>query len=138
MYQPTAPCAAAAILVEVLVVEEELRTVDAVAAIVNAADVELPGLAAALRLPDRRGQRHPLTDLPPEAFREVLADDGALPILQPRLHLIGRQLVLRIDLHERLGVDRHVREEVRRILEVGAEPGVCVAISTPGTAWSRG
>ena len=113
MYQPTRPSPCAPVLVEVVVAEEELRLVDARLAVVDPDDVELPDLAL-LRLPDRADDRNAIADLPAEPLREVDADDRALPIGEPRLHLLGRQLELRVDLHERLGLDRDLREEVRR------------------------
>ena len=84
------PLALPAVLVEVVVAEEELRLVDARLAVVDADDVELPGRAAALRLPDRRLDRHAIADLPAEPLGQILADDDALAILEPRLHLLAR------------------------------------------------
>ena len=137
MYQPTSALAAPAVLVEVVVAEEELRLVDARLAVVQPDDVELPDLAL-LGLPDRAHDRNAIADLPAEPLREVDADDRALAIGEPRLHLIRRNLVLRVDLHERLGLDHHLREEVRR------DPGrrrrtsvLCVAIDTPSVAFRR-
>ena len=79
---------------------------------------------ALLRLPDRALDRDAVADLPAEPLREVDADDRALAVGEPGLHLLGRQLELRIDLQERLGLDRDLREEVRRVLVDAAEPGV--------------
>ena len=124
MYQPTSPSPCGAVLVQVVVAEEELRLVDAGIAVVDADQVELPGRAAALRLPDRRLDGDAVADLPAEALGHVLAGDGALAIGEPRLHLLGRELELLVDLHERLGFDRDLREEVLRILVDAAEPAV--------------
>ena len=85
--------------------------------------VELPDLAL-FRLPDGAGERNPVADVPPEPLGEVPADDGALPIGKPRLHLVGRQAELRIDFEERLGLDGDVGEKVRRILVDAVEPGL--------------
>ena len=63
------PLALGPILVEVVVPEEHLRLVDGVAAVVDADDVEFPRGAAALRQPDRRGQRNSVADLPAEPLR---------------------------------------------------------------------
>ena len=69
-----------AVLVEVVVAEEELRLVDARLAVVDADEVELPGRAAALGLPDRGLDRDAIADLPAEPLGQVAADDGALPV----------------------------------------------------------
>ena len=74
-YQPTCPSPCGAVLVEIVVPEEELRLVDAVLAVVDAGDVELPGLSL-LRLPDRAGQRNAIADLPAEPLGEIPADDA--------------------------------------------------------------
>ena len=84
-------------------------------------EVELPGLPL-LRLPDRAGERDPIADLPAEALGEIAPDDRALPIGEPGLHLVGRQPELRVDLQERFGLDRDVREEVRGLLVDAVEP----------------
>ena len=137
MYQPTSPSPPRAVLVEVVVAEEELRLVDAGLAVVDADDVELPDLAL-LRLPDRALDRHAVAELPAEPLRQIDADDRALPIGQPGLHLLGRQLELRVDLQERLGLDRDLREEVRRVLVDAAEPGAGAwPASTPRWRCSR-
>src|SRR5204862_7479664 len=112
-----------AILLEVVVTEEELRLVYPIGGIVDAADVERPDVAA-LRLEDGPLQRHAVADLPPKPLREVAPDDGTLAVVEPGLHLFGRQLVLRVDFQEWIGVDRDIGEEVRRILVDAVEPGV--------------
>src|SRR6185503_11542492 len=115
------PLAAQAVFIEVVVAKEELRLVDRRIAVIHADDVEFPRLAL-LRLPDRAGDRNLLADLPAETLREIDTDDRALSIGEPRLHLIRRDLELRVDLHERLGLDHHLREKVRWILVDAAEP----------------
>ena len=50
-----------------------------------------------------------VADLPAEAGPPGSApDDEALPVAEPRLHLIRRQLELRVSLHVRLGIDREL------------------------------
>ena len=61
----------------------------------------------------------------PNRVGEVLADDRALAIAEPGLDLVGRNLELRVDLQERLGIDGDVGEEVRRVLVDAAEPRCC-------------
>ena len=79
--------------------------------------------------------RNPVANLPAEPVRRGAADDGALPVGQPRLHLVRRQLELRVHREVRLGLQRDLREEVRRILVDAAEPACCGwPPSTPGTA----
>ncbi len=116
--------AAGPVFVEVVVAEEELRLVDALFTVVDADDVEFPGDAAALGLPNRGLERHAIADLPVESFRQIGANDSPLTIIEPRLHLLWWQDVLGIDLHERFRIDDDLREEVGRILIHATEPRV--------------
>ena len=77
-----------------------------------------------LGLPDRALDGNPVADLPIEPLGQVHAHDGGLAVAEPRGHLIGRQLVLRVELHERLGIEGDLREEVRGILVDATKPAV--------------
>ena len=68
------------------------------------------------------GMRSPIFQ--PKRSARSRADDGALPVREPRLDLVGRHAELRIDLQERLGLHRDVGEEVRGILVDAVEPGL--------------
>ena len=109
-------------LVHVVVVEEELRLVDALLGrVVDAVDGELPR-AAVRRAVDDALQRDAVPDLPPEAARGVDADDGAGAVGEPGLLLVLGHLEFRIDPQPALRIHRHVGEEILRILVDAAEP----------------
>ena len=123
----------AGVLDQVVVLEEELRLVDALAGVVDPGDVELPARTR-LRLVDRAAQRHPVADLPLHPLGQVPADDRALPIAGKRLPLLGRHDELRIDARTRLR-DRR-RSMVSGVVSSRYMPlnhVWCVTLSTPGT-----
>ena len=76
------------VFLQVGVAEEELRLVDSLGAVVDAADVEFPDVAA-LRREDGADKGHAVAELPAEARGEISANDHALPIFKPRLLLLG-------------------------------------------------
>ena len=85
---------------------------------------KVPGLAAALRLPDRRLDRDVVADFPAEAVGDRPAGDGALAVFQPGLLLRLGQLEFLVDRQELLGLDGNLREEVLGVLVDAAEPAV--------------
>ena len=117
---PDQPCPALPVLVEIVVSEEQLRLVDALAAVVDADDVELPG-ACPVSLPDRRLDRDAVADRQPK--RSARSRRRSRPGgRQPRRALLGRQGELRVQVEVRLRFDDDLREEVRRVLVDAAEP----------------
>ena len=81
------------VLVEIVIPEKELCLIHALPAVVDSNDVEFPWL---FRSPNLRHQWDPVADLPTVSLRQILADDGALPVCQPRCGLRGREHKLRI------------------------------------------
>ena len=66
------------------------------------------------------GTRSPIFQ--PKRSASIAADDRPLPVVAPRLDLLGRDDELGIHLQEHVRLNRHVCEEVRRVLVDTAEP----------------
>ena len=107
------------ILVKVIVAEKKLRLIESSVGVINAGDVELPGI---LRLVNRRPQGNPVANLPAVSGGNVLADDDALAVAQPLLNLGRIELYLFIDVEKGLGLDGHCRQDVRIVLIRAIEP----------------
>ena len=110
---------------QIFVVKEELRLVDVRrGAPVDADDLELEGIGLAVLRPEERGlDRNPIAELPAETRGELPPDERAGPGVHPSLAIVAVDDELGVDAQDPLGVDRHVREEVLRVLIDAAEPG---------------
>src|SRR5204863_9636161 len=92
---------AQAVLIEIVVSEEERRRVDFFGrAGLNRDEIERPGIAAALRRHVRRLDRNLVADFPAEGVGELLAGDCAGARLQPLPLALCRNDVLRINIEE--------------------------------------
>jgi hypothetical protein len=100
--------------------KEKVAGVEASIRVVDAVDVEEPGVAL-LRLPDGRLNGHLVTNLPAVPRRSCSADDDALAVGQPRLQLFLRNTRFGVELEVRR-IDGHHRKLGRLVLVHAAEP----------------
>ena len=63
-----------------------------------------------------------ITDLPMEALRQIVSDDGAIARFEPRCFLVCREEIFRKHREEFLGLDRDGGEEIFGILIDAAKP----------------